>query len=133
MNQMDNVVDAGLEGLAAQEIAGAYKALCGMMLVQTAIAFKRKPCRRKDTARERVAAREWVANEGGVLTFGECCEVMGMDKEWTRQALHGLAEAEQLPPINRVVFGVKRDAYLADADCRGAGSHGPECPTGRIP
>lgn len=133
MTPMDNVAEASLEGLCAQELASAYKALCGMMLIQTAIAFKKRQCHRKDTAKERNAARQWVAGAAGVLTFGECCEVMGMDEDRTRRALYGLAVEERKAPINHVVFGVRRNANLADADCRGAGVHGTECPTGGVP
>lgn len=133
MTTMDNVAEASLEGLCAQELAGAYKALCGMMLIQTATAFRKRPCARKDLAKERNAAREWVTNASGVMTFGECCEVMGMDEDKTRRALYGLADEKRKTPINHVTFGVRRNAHLADADCRGAGVHGPECPTGGVP
>ena len=132
MNRMDNVIDAALESLCEQEIASAYRGLCGMMLVQTALAFRRKPCRRKDQARERRASREWVTNDSGVLTFSECCEVMGMDADTTREAMYALAEAEPKPAINRVVFGVKHYANQSDADSRGGGRHRPEPETGGL-
>lgn len=130
---MDNVIAACLEPLCEQEIASAYRSLCGMMLVTTALSFRRKPCRRKDQARERKAAREWVANEAGVLTFSECCEVMGMDVATTRKAMYALAEAEPKPAINRVVFGVKHYVNQRDADSRGGGRHGPESETRGVP
>jgi hypothetical protein len=119
MNTMDNVIDASLEGLGPDEIAGAYRSLCGMMLIQTALSFRsRRPCRRKEDVRERRAAREWVDGAPGVLTFTECCDAMGMDEETTRKAMTGLAEGDGLPPISKSVFGVRHNVLVADAPGR---------------
>jgi hypothetical protein len=125
MTVFDKVIEASLEALAPQELAGAYKGLCGMLLVHTALAFRRKPTSRKDEAKQRNQAREWVSSGGGLVTFAECCEVMGMDEGRTRKAICCLAEEERIRPINRVVFGVPQNANLADADSGGAGCHRP--------
>lgn len=132
MTPMDSVIEASLEPLCEQEIASAYRALCGMMLIQTALSFKQRPCHRKDAARERRAAREWVWNNDGVLRFAECCEVMGMDADTVRRSLQAIAAEAPKPAINRVVFGVQRYANQSDADSRGPGCHGPERPTGGV-
>ena len=116
---MEAVIEASLESLSGQEVASAYRALCGMILVQTAIAFRRKPSARKDTAMETLAARKWIEG-GGVISFGEACEATGMDMERVRRGLHALAEARALPAISMSNAGV----YLYDPsiDRSGAGA-----------
>lgn len=90
---LDAVIEEQLHGLSRQEIAGAYRSLCGMMLCQTAVAFRKRAILRKDDATARRLSREWVKTNSGLLTFRECCEVLNLDIGRTREALYSCAES----------------------------------------
>jgi len=119
---MDNVMEATLEGLGRDELAGAYRGICGMLLVHTALAFRRKPTTKKQEAMQRNQAREWVRSQVGLITFCEACEVMGMDEERARRDIMAVAYQERSAAINRVVFGVRQNAHHDDAS--GGGQRG---------
>jgi hypothetical protein len=89
---LDQVIESQLEGISTQEIAGAYRSLCGMMMTATAVAFRKRAILRKDDVAARSTARSWVNGKRGLLTFGECCEVLNLDIERARKALHSFAD-----------------------------------------
>jgi hypothetical protein len=86
---MDQVIEAQLEAIGTQEIAGAYRCLCGMMLTQTVVAYRRRVSRSDDADAKRTAKR-WVSGEPGVISFSECCEALDLDMERAREALQSL-------------------------------------------
>ena len=89
---LDKVIEDRLAVLATCEIAGAYRALCGMMLVQTVVACRKRAITRKDDACAKRLARSWIANKRqGIIPFGEVCEVLNLDLERTRSALNSAA------------------------------------------
>lgn len=87
---LDQAIEASLAERNPQEIAGAYQAICGMMLLNSALAIRRRICARNENALEKNAAKRWVAGSSGVLNFAECCEALDMDAAWTRRALEEL-------------------------------------------
>jgi len=89
---LDKVIEEQLSGISTEEIAGAYRSLCGMMLVQTVVAFRKRAITRKDDAWARRVARRWLASKHGILTFAECCEVMNLDMDRARKALYSVAD-----------------------------------------
>jgi hypothetical protein len=89
---IDQVIAASLESISTQEIAGAYRCLCGMMLTQTAVAYRKRAIHRKDDCRSRAAARRWVDGRHGILSFTECCDCLNLDIERARAALQSFAD-----------------------------------------
>lgn len=87
MDGLDQVIEEQLSHLSSAEIAGSYRSLCGMMLVLTAIAFRRRSCMRKDEITLRATARKWLSNSGGVISFAEACDELNLDSDAAREAI----------------------------------------------
>lgn len=104
--QVAKVIDAQVESLRQDEIAGAWRALCGLMLVITASSMRRRARHRKDDVLSQRTARQWL-DGGGVVSFAECCECLDIDSDRARDALHSIAAARAGKPKSRVVFGVE--------------------------
>lgn len=99
---LDQAIDAQIEHLLPQEIAGAYHALCAMVLVQTAVAFRTR-VRRKDEASNKRVARQWLASgDEGVLTFAECCEAVNVSEEEARAGFTRIADGHLDKSIKRM-------------------------------
>ncbi len=111
MTKMESVLNASLEGLCAQELAGAYRALCAMMIAQTAFTFRKRRCSRKDVAMERKAAERWLKEKCGTLTFAECCEALDVDCDRIRGALESIACRAASEPINEAGKGEGNDSF----------------------
>lgn len=102
MNSLDQVIEAQLVNLSSAEIAGAYRALCGMMLTLTAISYRRRRVWCKDEVRGRQAAREWIDGRHGVISFTEACEELNLDTDRAREALKSTSVSQDTKPKNRV-------------------------------
>lgn len=89
---LDQAIDAQIEGLLPQEIAGAYKALCTMVMIQTAVAFRTK-VRRKEDAWNRRTAKRWLeTGDEGILSFSDCCCALDVGEDEARQGFDRLAD-----------------------------------------
>jgi hypothetical protein len=100
MTQMQEVIETELEPRTAEELAGAYRAICGMMLVHTAMSTRRTVACSED-ARQKKAARQWIRG-GGVLPYAECCEALGLCQRRAAECIRVFAESRRLPSINTV-------------------------------
>lgn len=107
MDQLEKVIDQQVQSLAPNEIAGAWRALCGMMLVHTASAFRKKARHRKEEVIASASAKKWVGGSMGRISFDECCDALDLDTNKAKKAMREFADVEKSKPISRVVFGVK--------------------------
>lgn len=102
--------DQQVADLLPDEIAGAFRALCGMMLIQTAVAFRTR-VRRKEDALHRLTAQRWLADPNrGVISFAECCDVMNVTQTEARTGFGRIADGRLDSSIKRV-YGGKSRAY----------------------
>ena len=98
---LDQIIDEQLDHATPAELAGAYRALCGMMLVYSALAFRKRHINRNDDAYQKNAAKNWLASGGGVLTFPECCEAWDMNAGRAEKAIRECVPRHSTLPINR--------------------------------
>lgn len=106
MDALDQVIDQQLADISTKEIAGAYRSICGMMLVQTVVAFRKGAIHRNEDAEAKRWARKWVEGEAGTISFAECCEVLNLDIERARRAIQSVVPCGRGRSINRLVAGV---------------------------
>lgn len=98
---MDQVIEEQIAHLLPAEIAGAYKALCTMVLIQTAVAYRTR-VRRKEDAWNRRTARDWLAHgDCGVLTFSDCCTACDVSEDEARAGFARIADGRLDGPISR--------------------------------
>jgi hypothetical protein len=103
---LDQAIDAQIEHLLPQEIAGAYKALCTLVMVQTAVAIRTR-VRRKEDAQGKQIARRWLeSGTDGVLSFSDCCCALDVSEDEARCGLRRLADGRLDKSITRVSAGV---------------------------
>lgn len=98
---LDQVIEEQLEQTAPEELAGAYRALCGMMLVYSALAYRRRHISRNDDAHQKNAVKAWLAGGGGVISFPECCQVLEMNAGRAERAIRECAPRHSVRPIKR--------------------------------
>jgi len=124
MSVLERVIESSLDDLGRDELAGAYRGICGMLLVHTALAQSRRPTSKKELARQRNQARAWLTSGEGLVTFGEACEVLGWDEGRMRTKIEALADKPPRQPINGIAFGVPCNADHDDA--LGGGQRGED-------
>lgn len=102
-----------LEDRTAEELDGAYTALCEMVLLKTSLAL-RGPRAYQEASQARVRAEwrhasRWLDGHCGVWTFQTVCDALDMNPDFARQRLVRYAAAERARPISspatRKVFG----------------------------
>ena len=93
-----------LENRRPEELAGAWRALCGMMLVSTALAIRKKTMWSNAEAQNKCAAKRWISG-GGVIDFKECCECLDLRAERAVHAIYDLAEQTASGAIKRIRRG----------------------------
>jgi hypothetical protein len=98
VDALDQVIEQRLSDISTQEIAGAYRSLCGMMLVQTVVAFRKGKILRQDDADAKRYASRWISTACGTLTFREVCEVLNLDIDRTRSALESVQPKQRSVP-----------------------------------
>lgn len=86
-----------LDHLSGAEIDGAYRRLCGAMLVQTAAVLsdrllsaarsKASVYYRSELSKQKSHARAWMSGESAVLPFRECCEALDLDEDTVREGI----------------------------------------------
>jgi len=107
-NQMEKIIDAQLARLQPEEIAGAWRCLCSMMLCQTAVSYRRRSSHRKEDVIAKRRAKEWVyAGNEGIISFDEACEGIDVDSERAAKAFDQFARDEKTKTISRTVYGVR--------------------------
>jgi hypothetical protein len=97
-------LEAQVEGRLPEELAGAWRALCGLMLVSTALAIRKRALWSNAEAQNKGAARRWL-NGGGAIGFRECCECLDLRAERAVHAINDLAEQTASGAIKRVRRG----------------------------
>lgn len=102
---IDQAIEAQLEERSPEELAGAYRALCGMMLVYTAQAVNKRSLLRNDDAYQKNRAKQWVEDGTGILTFPECCEALDLRPRRARQAIQEYVPQRNWSPINTATTG----------------------------
>lgn len=102
---IDQAIEAQLEERTPEELAGAYRALCGMMLVYTAFAMRKRHILRSDDAYQKNAAKAWLGGRGGIISFPECCAVLDMNQRKAKQAIREFAPTRAWSPINSATPG----------------------------
>lgn len=90
---IEQAIEAQLEERTPEELAGAYRALCGMMLVYSALAVRKRRINRNDDAYQKNAAKAWLAGKRGIITFPECCVVLDMNACKAAKAIMDVAPA----------------------------------------
>ena len=101
---MDQVIEEQLDHATPQELAGAYRGLCAMLLYYSAVAVRRRSINRNDDAYQKNTAKNWLAGRGGVISFPECCEALGLCAGSARRAIGAAAPFRK--PINNRNQGV---------------------------
>ena len=101
---IDQTIAAQLEDRTPEELAGAWRALCGMMLVCTALAIRKKTLWSNAEAQNKATAKRWISG-GGVIGFQECCDCLDLRAERAVAAIHSLAEQTASGAIKRVRRG----------------------------
>ncbi len=96
---LDQVIDEQLDHATPQELAGAYRGLCAMLLYYSAVAVRRRSCNRNDDAYQKNTAKAWLAGEVGVISFPECCEALGICAGRAQRAM--VAAPPATLPINK--------------------------------
>lgn len=109
---MQNVLAAQLEPRSTEELAGAFRALCGMMLTHTAMSLRRRVMARNDDAYQKKAARVWMSSHEGAITFDECCAVYGLDPRRASAAICRFAGKPRCNPMN--IANRRRDHARVD-------------------
>lgn len=97
-------IEAQLEERLPEELAGAWRALCGMMLVSTALAIRKKALWSNAEAQNKGAARRWL-DGGGTIQFQECCDCLDLRAERAIHAIYDLAEQTASGAIKRIRRG----------------------------
>lgn len=102
---IDKAIEAQLEERTPEELAGAYRALCGMMLVHSALAFRRRALCRNEDAYQKNEAKRWMVNGRGVLSFAECCAALDMNVAKAQRAIREFAPRHAVRSISRAETG----------------------------
>lgn len=102
---LDQTIDEQIAHLLPAEIAGAYKALCTMVMIQTAVAYRTRVAKKEDAWNRRTAQR-WLADgECGVLSFADCCVACDVSEDEARQGFARIADGRLDGSIKRVSGG----------------------------
>lgn len=84
-----------------EELFGAWRALCGMMLINTALAIRKQAIWNNADASQKCAAKRWL-DGGGVIGFTECCDCLELRSDYAVDAIRHLAEQTASGAIKRV-------------------------------
>jgi hypothetical protein len=111
---MEEICELELEGLTQAELEGAHTALCGLLLIRTALSCRGGRGGRRFGKREavmaKIAAQKWQEGGTGEWTFESVCSSLGMSTSFARRQIARYAEAVDQAPINtesapKYVFG----------------------------
>ena len=102
-----------MRSLEFEAMAGAWRCLCLNMMIQTIqrMEWESKLYRPgsvhrmdgnggldKEVLHQRTVAKEWADGGVGIVTFEECCESIGLDPEYVRQAIDGFCRRMKRKP-----------------------------------
>lgn len=97
-------IDIELAERSDSEIAGAYQALCAMMLLRTACVVGKSAGEfrnRKIEVTQKLAAERWLEGRLGLVTFEEVCAAFDLDPEYGRDRIYCFAESDRSGAINK--------------------------------
>lgn len=115
---LSQCLDLELAERSAVEVAAAYRALCGALLLRTASAARSKMPPRKIEVDQRRTALAWAGGRRGVITFEEACDALDMRPERAREAIERYACQGGVTAISKAMLTrkpVERNRY-APAD-----------------
>ena len=117
MSALQQMIDIHLEERSAPEIASAYRALCSSVLVKTALALASRGVGNWAATENRRVAKNWLKGGIGTVEFKDVCEVLDLDPDKARAAIHKYVEEMKDPtikksrkPVSHKVFGRNYDA-----------------------
>jgi hypothetical protein len=101
-------MDKEIEERTGDEIEGAYRRLCGAMLVQAAVVLSTRPANGDksyaiENQRQREVARDWIDGAPAVLPFGEACDAVDMDEDYVRKGIQFAVDNRGTMPWQRRV------------------------------
>lgn len=105
----EQVVERELDQLTADEIAGAWRGLCAMMLLRTvSICGKGKSSllARKQHCLQRKTAEKWLAGEKSLITFSDVLIALDMDESYVIRGLE--LYASDLDHRSRIKVAAKK-------------------------
>ena len=82
-----------LDHLSEKELAGAWRRICGAMIIQGAVATclepheKGKRWNSSSERTEREIARNWVQGADAIVTFEEASETLGLNAGYLRRSM----------------------------------------------
>jgi hypothetical protein len=100
-----------LEHLSEKELAGAWRRLCGAMIIQGAVATcleshsADKNWNSRAQREQSETARDWVNGNGGVITFEEAAETLGLNAEVLRNRMHTVDVQQAARSLRRAHMG----------------------------
>lgn len=110
---VDTSVDLDLASLTPAEIEGAFRSLCGAMLLRAAQELGVTPQLTKRAIEARRVTRSWLFEDLGLITFDDACFACNVERRWFLDNLIKSAEeaaVRRQAPITlaeRWVFGRK--------------------------
>ena len=102
-----------MKSLEHESMAGAWRCLCLNMMIQAVqrLEWESKLHRPgsvhrldgnggldKEVLHQRAAAKDWVDGGVGIVSFEECCESIGLDPEYVREAIDGFCRRMKRKP-----------------------------------
>lgn len=117
---MEEICEAELEGLSQAELEGAHTALCGLLLIRTALDYRGGLGGRRFSkwaaTRAKAIARQWQEGGIGEWTFESVCSALGMSPCYARRQIAGYAEAAGRPAINSRPAPTQAETGLMEFD-----------------
>lgn len=99
---LDQLIDEQIAHLLPAEIAGAYKALCAMVLIQTAVSYRTRVRKKEDAWNRRTAQRWLIDGDSGAITFAEACEACEVTQAAAKQGFARIADGRRDRTITMV-------------------------------
>lgn len=97
--------------LSEKELAGAWRRICGAMIIQGAVATcladeeRNKRWNSRSEMQEKQRARDWVKGADAVVTFEEAAETLGLNPECLRRSMHDTKVKDAARSLRRAQSG----------------------------
>lgn len=117
---IETAIEIDLACLTPSEVEGAYRSLCGAMLLRAAQELGVTPQLSKKAIEARRVTRAWLFEDLGLITFGDACHACDIERRWFLDNVMDSAEeaavrrSEPREQAERWVFG-RRIAEPASA------------------
>ena len=97
--------------LSEKELAGAWRRICGAMIIQGAVATcleadeKKSKWISRSERQEKSRARDWVQGADAVVTFEEAAETLGLNPECLRRSMQDTRVQDAARTLRRAQSG----------------------------